>query len=95
MDKATLWTTEEMDILSKHYPYMGASHILTLLPGRSLSSIYKKARYLGIAAYRRKESFIAYLRENIGHKTCHQMADEIGCSEANIRYRIRTLGAAI
>ena len=84
-----------MDILCKHYPYMAASHIRAMLPGRSLSSIYKKARYLGIEAYRRKETFINYLRQNIGQKSCQQMADEIGCSEANIRYRIRTLSAAI
>ena len=95
MDKTTLWTTEEMDILCKHYPYLGAAHIIAMLPGRSLSSIYKKARYLGIGAYRSKEQFISYLRENIGTKSCQQMADEIGCSEANIRYRIRTLSAAI
>ena len=91
----TLWTNEEMEILAKHYPYMGASHLLAMLPGRSLSSIYKKARYLGIEAYRRKAEFINYLRDNVGQKTCQQMADEVGCSEANIRYRIRTLSAAI
>ena len=95
MDKTKQWTKEEMDILSKHYPYMGAHHLLNMLPGRSIDSIYKKARYLGIKAYRTKDMFIAYLHENIGKKTYEQMSAEVGCSEANIRYRVRTLSSAI
>ena len=84
-----------MNILCKHYPYMGVAHLQKLLPGRSTHSIYKKARYLGITAYRRSEEFITYLRLNVGTKTYQQMADEVGCSEGNIRYRIRTLSATI
>lgn len=95
MEKTKQWTKEEMDILSKHYPYMGAYHLLNLLPGRTLSSIYKKARYLGIGAYRTKETFITYLHENLGKKTYSQMSAEVGCSEANIRYRVRTLSSVI
>ena len=95
MEKSKNWTKEELDILCKHYPYMGAYHLLSLLPGRTIDSIYKKARYLGIAAYRRKETFITYLHENLGKKTYQQMSAEVGCSEANIRYRVRTLCSLI
>ena len=88
------WTSEEMNILQKHYPYMAATHLQKMLPQRSLSAIYKKARYLGIRAYASKEFFITFLRNNHESNT-HQLAHKAGCSEGNIRYRIRTLSAAI
>ena len=88
------WTLEEMNTLERHYPYMAAEHLLSLLPGRSLSAIYKKARYLGIRAYASKDFFITFLRENHQHTT-QQLAHMAGCSEGNIRYRMRTLSSAI
>lgn len=86
----TYWSTKELDILQKHYPYMSAQHLQSMLPGRSLSSIYKKARYLGLQAYRRKEYYISLFCASTSRST-RQLADMAGCSEGNIRYRMRTI----
>lgn len=93
--KAKAWTTEEMNTLQRHYPYMAAEHLQELLPGRSISAIYKKARYLGIRAYASKEYFINLLRDNREKQSVHQLASLAGCSEGNIRYRIQTLSYLI
>lgn len=88
------WTTEELNLLERHYPYMAAAHLQELLPGRTLSSIYKKARYLGVRAYASKEHFIALLRNN-HERTVPQLANMAGCSEGTIRYRMHTLSSVI
>ena len=83
-----------MTLLERHYPYMAATHLQELLPGRSLSAIYKKARYLGIRAYASKDFFITFLRSN-SENTIQQLAHMAGCSEGTIRYRMHTLSTAI
>jgi hypothetical protein len=92
--KPKAWTLEELNLLEQHYPYMAAIHLQELLPGRSLSSIYKKARYLGVRAYASKEQFITLLRNN-HERTVTQLANMAGCSEGTIRYRMHTLSSVI
>ena len=84
-----------MNTLQRHYPYMAAEHLQTLLPGRSIAAIYKKARYLGIRAYASKDYFISLLRNNREKQSTRQLANMAGCSEGNIRYRIHTLSCLI
>lgn len=93
--KPKAWTIEEMNTLEQHYPYMAAEHLQELLPGRSLGAIYKKARYLGIRAYASKDYFVSLLRDNREKRSPKQLAGMAGCSEGNIRYRIRTLSYLI
>ena len=92
--KPKAWTIEELNLLQRHYPYMAVTHLQELLPGRSISSIYKKARYLGVRAYASKDFFITFLRNNKA-STTQQLAHKAGCSEGAIRYRRRTLNALI
>lgn len=50
--KRYFWTTREIALLKEHYPSVGVSGCLPILPGREVGAIYQKAAGLGIPAPR-------------------------------------------
>lgn len=42
------WSTEEVNILKKYYPYNKPISLVTLLPNKNLASIYRKANRMGL-----------------------------------------------
>lgn len=85
----TPWTMQEIETLSKHYPYMSMTALQELLPGRKATSIYRKANDLGLRAYQRTVDSLDYIRRNLGRLTRRQMADELGISPSLMSYRIK------
>lgn len=87
------WTDEELDFIEKNYGKISTLEIANHL-GRSISGIYRRALYLGLAKTKREYSSedILFLRNNRNTMKIETIAKRLGRSKVSIRQKVRKLG---